>query len=211
MVEAVLYLQCNSSGGGLLSAAGAIHDRMTDRDSPGWGIRRLLLDGSFGLRCRHRLSPSGSCEILNIELSNELPCADSHLPDFLFVATGKGNVMEPHRLDRRRELRYALAAGATVVRATVVRDKNGHMYHAKTENMSGAGVVLHFEEPIQFSVGDEVTCDFKVAHSVDKPLPYRGMGNVVRVEGCNVAVELHAGGISGENDLAPRSSEPPYE
>ena len=148
MVEAVLYLQCNSSGGGLLSAAGAIHDRMTDRDSPGWGIRRLLLDGSFGLRCRHRLSPSGSCEILNIELSNELPCADSHLPDFLFVATGKGNVMEPHRLDRRRELRYALAAGATVVRATVVRDKNGHMYHAKTENMSGAGGVPGIFVPV---------------------------------------------------------------
>jgi hypothetical protein len=102
--------------------------------------------------------------------------------------------MEPHELDKRKELRYVLAAGATVV-----RDKDGHTFHAETENMSGAGILLHFEEPVQFSVGDEVTCVFTVTHPVDKALPYWGMGKVVRVEGCNIAVELHAGGLSKEN------------
>jgi hypothetical protein len=103
--------------------------------------------------------------------------------------------MEQNELGRRRELRYMLAAGAIVV-----RDKDGHTFHAETENMSSAGILLHFEEPVQFAIGDEVTCEFKVTHAADSPLPYWGMGNVVRIEGPNVAVELHAGGLSGESD-----------
>jgi hypothetical protein len=99
--------------------------------------------------------------------------------------------MEPDDLGRRRERRYELAAGATVVLHT-----NGQAFQAKTENMSASGIFLRFEEPVQLAVGEEVTCDFYVTHKEDRPLPYWGIGNVVRVEGRKVAIELHAGGLS---------------
>lgn len=50
--------------------------------------------------------------------------------------------------------------------------------------------------PYAFAVGDELTCDFKVTHPEERPLPYWGIGKVVRVEGCTAAIELHAGGLS---------------
>jgi hypothetical protein len=102
--------------------------------------------------------------------------------------------MEPDHLEQRpkqRELRFLIEAGATVEVG-----KNGQTIHATTVNMSAGGVLLHFEEPVQLEVGDQVTCEFRVEHEADKPLPYWGVGNVVRVQDCRVAVMLRFGGFS---------------
>jgi len=92
---------------------------------------------------------------------------------------------------KQRELRFLIEAGATVEVS-----KNGQTIHATTVNMSAGGVLLHFEQPVQLEVGDQVICEFRVEHEADKPLPYWGVGNVVRVEDCRVAVMLKFGGFS---------------
>jgi PilZ domain-containing protein len=101
-------------------------------------------------------------------------------------------VMEPHYPHQRREVRFVIEAGATVEVG-----KNGQTIHATTVNMSGGGVLLHFEESVPLAVGDQVSCEFKVEHGADSPLPYWGLGEVVRViEGCSFAIVLKAGGFS---------------
>jgi len=100
--------------------------------------------------------------------------------------------MEPdHRKFIPRELRFLIEAGATVEVS-----KNGQTICATTVNMSSSGVLLHFEEPVQLEVGDQVTCEFRVEHEADKPLPYWGVGNVVRVEDRRVAILLKFGGFA---------------
>jgi len=105
--------------------------------------------------------------------------------------------MQPDYSDRRREPRFPIEAGATVEVS-----KNGEVVSATTVNISGSGVLLQFEEPVQLAVGDQVVCEFKVSYETDKPLPYWGVGHVVRVDGCRAAIVLMAGG------LAPLESEP---
>ena len=90
----------------------------------------------------------------------------------------------------RRELRFLIEAGATVEVC-----KNGRTIRAITANMSGGGVLLDFDEPVQLAVGDQVICEFRVVHDADKPLPYWGVGNISRVEDCRIAVEFKGGGF----------------
>jgi hypothetical protein len=92
---------------------------------------------------------------------------------------------------QQRELRYRIEAGANV---EVI--KNGRTIRATTVNMSGCGVLLHFERPVQLVVGDQVMVEFKITDQADKPLPYWAVGNIVRVEGCRVAIEFKGGVFS---------------
>lgn len=96
--------------------------------------------------------------------------------------------MDKEQSDKRREVRYLIEAGATVE-----LNKNGQIAHATTLNVSGSGTLLRFDEPVQLAVGDEVTCDFKVSYEANQPLPYWGIGNVARVDGCCVAIEFALG------------------
>jgi hypothetical protein len=96
--------------------------------------------------------------------------------------------------ERRREERFPIKTGATV---TV--NKDGRTVSATTVDISGCGVLLQFEEPVILAVGDHVVCDFAVSHETDKPLPYWGVGCVVRVDGCYAAVDFQAGGLSPLN------------
>ena len=113
--------------------------------------------------------------------------------------------MEPDYSQRRREVRFVVEAGASVEIC-----KNGQTLRAKTVNMSGNGVLLNFEEPVQLTVGDAVACEFQVAHEADKLLPFWGVGNVVRVDGCRAAIELKGGGFSSTEpeDEGDTTSEP---
>jgi hypothetical protein len=104
--------------------------------------------------------------------------------------------MEPDRSDLRREPRFPIKTGATVE-----VQKRGEIINATTINISGCGVLLQFEIPTHLAVGDPVVCEFAVTHETDKPLPCWGVGDVVRVDGCRVAVDFKAGG------LAPLDSE----
>jgi len=47
-------------------------------------------------------------------------------------------------------------------------NKSGLITRATTVNMSGSGVLLHFEEAVQLALGDQVTCEFQVSHDADK-------------------------------------------
>ncbi|MGB8012508.1 MAG: PilZ domain-containing protein [Terriglobales bacterium] len=92
---------------------------------------------------------------------------------------------------RRRELRFMIEAGATV---EVV--KCGQTFRATTVNMSGCGVLLHFEKPAVLVVGDEVVCEFKIEDDVEETLPYWGVGTVVRIADLDVAIDIKGGGFS---------------
>lgn len=97
--------------------------------------------------------------------------------------------------DRRREERFPIRAGATVAVS-----RGGRTTSATTLDISGGGVLVQFAEPVPLAVGDQVVCDFDVSHEADKPLPYWGLGSVVRVDGCRAAIDLKAGGLSPLND-----------
>jgi hypothetical protein len=98
--------------------------------------------------------------------------------------------MQPEYPNRRREIRFMVEAGATV---EIGRTRS--TLHAKTVNMSGSGVLLQFEDPVELEVGDEVICEFQAFHDDDKPLPYWGVGDVVRVDGHTAGIDLKAGGF----------------
>ena len=98
--------------------------------------------------------------------------------------------MQSEYPNSRREVRFVIEAGATV---KVL--KSGQILHAKTVNMSGGGVLLHFNEPVPLAVGDPVDCEFRVFHEPGSPLPYWGVGDVIRLEGRSVAIMLKAGGF----------------
>ena len=103
--------------------------------------------------------------------------------------------MEPEWADRRREPRYPIQAGAAV---EVNSNGNGYgrSIRATTVDMSGCGVLLQFEEPAQLAVGDRVICEFQLPQEAGKPLPYWGVGSIVRVECLRVAVDIEGGGWS---------------
>ena len=102
-------------------------------------------------------------------------------------------------LERRREPRFPIQAGATVEVTA-----NGRVVHAITIDMSGCGVLLDFAESVPLTVGQQVICEFNVSHDADKPLPYWGVGKVVRVHECRAAIDLIAGGFC-PLETAPQS------
>jgi hypothetical protein len=95
--------------------------------------------------------------------------------------------MQPYHPERRREPRFQIVAGATVE-----VDNQGRITHATTVNVSGCGVLLQFEEPVHVAVGDQVICEFKVPQKAGTPLPYWGLGNVLRVEDRRAAIDFKA-------------------
>jgi PilZ domain len=92
----------------------------------------------------------------------------------------------------RKEIRFAMEIGAAVE----VID-SGRSVRATTVNVSGSGVLLEFEESVQFLVGDLVFCDFNIAQPAENPLPCWGWGKVLRAEGRCIAVEFKAGCYQG--------------
>lgn len=88
----------------------------------------------------------------------------------------------------RQERRFAIEIGAAVEVSN-----SGRAVRAKTINVSGSGVLLEFEEPVRFLVGDLVSCDFNIPRPTQNPLPRWGSGKVLRVEGRRIAVEFNAG------------------
>jgi hypothetical protein len=112
--------------------------------------------------------------------------------------------MEPSRSDRRREPRFPIVA-----EASVEVHNNGRLAKATTLDISGCGVLLEFNEPPQLVAGDQVACEFNVSYEAEaaNTLPYWGMGEVVRVRGSRVAVELTVGGFSPA-DLGVESPAP---
>ena len=115
--------------------------------------------------------------------------------------------MQPDGIDQRREPRFPIQTGASVE-----VQKRGAVISATTVNISGCGVLLQFEIPTQLAVGDPVICEFAVTRQTDTPLPCWGVGDVVRVDGCQVAVDFKAGGLAPlepeAGECGPRESGP---
>jgi hypothetical protein len=80
------------------------------------------------------------------------------------------------------------------------------IHHAVTLNVSPSGALIRFEEPIELEVGDMVTCDFAVADGElrRRALPIWARGEVLRVEGTDVALRLvdTSFGVSGSRGMA---------
>lgn len=105
-------------------------------------------------------------------------------------------------MNERREPRFIIEIGAAVE-----VNNSGRPVRATTINVSGSGVLLEFEELVQFPVGDAVFCDFNIAGQAENPLPCWGWGKVVRAEGRRIAVEFKAGcyeAVVAEGDGASR-------
>ena len=103
--------------------------------------------------------------------------------------------------EKRKEARFDLQVGARVE-----IKKNGQTFRATTVNASGGGVLLEFEESPGLGIGDAMFCDFG---PVDRNmLPSWVTGNVVRVEGRNVALEFTSSGhfeaVEAENKRGTR-------
>jgi hypothetical protein len=99
--------------------------------------------------------------------------------------------MGPSGRDKRREPRFPIKTGAAVE-----VQKRSEVVSATTVNISGCGVLLQFQIPTHLKVGDPVVCEFDVTREPNKPLPCWGVGDVVRVDGCQVAVDFKAGGLA---------------
>jgi PilZ domain len=109
--------------------------------------------------------------------------------------------MKHHETEKRKEIRYPIEAEAKVELV-----KGGQALWATTENLSESGALLHFEEPTQLAVGDEVNCEFTTRRSPDKPLPCWGMGRVVRVDASRAGVELSAAGFDPTESPTPEEA-----
>lgn len=105
--------------------------------------------------------------------------------------------MNQNREHKQRELRFLIDAGATV---DVI--KNGQTIRATTVNMSGSGVLLHFNQPVSLVVGDQVIGEFKIEGGADDSLPYWAVGNIVRVEERGVAIAFAGGAYSSADSPA---------
>lgn len=108
--------------------------------------------------------------------------------------------MEPTRIQKRREARFEIEAGATVG-----LHKKGRTIKATTVNMSGCGVLLRFPEPAHLEVGDTVMCDFHMSKESGELLPCWAEGTVVRVDGMLVALQFQSGGWTPAKGTSPQS------
>lgn len=84
--------------------------------------------------------------------------------------------------NRRKEPRHALCATAILER------KTGHRLIGSTVNVSGAGVLLDLTQKPDLALGEEVGCSIELY--AGKPAQAWGVGKVVRVDDCRIAIEF---------------------
>jgi hypothetical protein len=99
-----------------------------------------------------------------------------------------------HHPELRKEIRFQIKAVAAVKVA-----KSGQVFRTKTSDISGCGVLVHFEEPVQLMVGDEVSCECNLPETSDDSLPFWTVGTVVRVGDRSAAFEFRAGVFPSKN------------
>jgi hypothetical protein len=93
--------------------------------------------------------------------------------------------------ERRKEDRISVEAAGTVELI-----ESGQSSHARSINMTSGGVLLRFDEPVALAEGEQVACDFLGDHGPELPLPYWGLGRIVRVDPAgSVAIELNTAGL----------------
>lgn len=97
------------------------------------------------------------------------------------------NRMEYEHTERRREARYPIEA------TVIVHKSGGATIRATAVDVSSGGMLLHVEQPSDFSVDEVVTVELELPDDPGKPFAAWGVGRVVRTDGCRCGVELRAG------------------
>lgn len=98
------------------------------------------------------------------------------------------NQDQPAGVEKRRASRHAIE-----VEASLRPSDGAEPIPVTTLNISEAGVYLGSDGPTGLAVGDQVSCDFKLPPVTDAALSSWGIGRIVRVDNCGMALELTAG------------------
>ncbi len=93
--------------------------------------------------------------------------------------------MEALSPDKRREMRFPVQPG-TIIEV----NHHGVPDRARTCDISFTGILLEFDHPVTLAIGDWLTLDFVRDDSNSLPLPYWGVGRIVRIEGNSVALDF---------------------
>jgi hypothetical protein len=93
--------------------------------------------------------------------------------------------MQPDDADKAGAACLPIEAGAKVT-----LKKNGRASLDTSVSVSGCGVLLHFDEPPQLGIGDQVICEFKISSDTDPRLPYWVVGMVSNIDDCCATVDL---------------------
>jgi hypothetical protein len=88
-------------------------------------------------------------------------------------------------VEKRKGPRVRIEVG---VRVEIHR--HNQVASARTVNVGDSGVLVEFDQPLDISCGDRVTCEFSIPYTEHLALPYCGEGRVVRVEGQRAAICL---------------------
>ena len=105
--------------------------------------------------------------------------------------------MEYEHTERRREARYPIEANV------IVHKSSGECIPATAVNISSGGMLLHFEQPSEFSLDETVTVAVELPDNPGKPFAAWGTGRIVRIDGCRIGIQLRAGTFdSGNRRLA---------
>ena len=73
---------------------------------------------------------------------------------------------------------------------TIEINHEGVPDHAAVKNISFTGILLQFDHPVELAIGDWLTLDFIQDDPNALPLPYWGVGRVVRLEDNQVALNF---------------------
>jgi len=103
---------------------------------------------------------------------------------------------------RRSEPRFPVSPGTLIE-----INKEGTVTTAMVENISASGILLRFEVPVTLALGEWVTLDFVDKVENAPPLPYWGVGRVIRIDGLKVAMTLNVSGLV-DLDSTPASAVP---
>jgi c-di-GMP-binding flagellar brake protein YcgR len=105
--------------------------------------------------------------------------------------------MEYEHMNRRKEVRYPIEADV------IVSKNSGHTIHATAADISSGGMLLHVEQPSDFSVDEMVTVEVWLPDEPGKPFAEWGLAKVVRKDGCRFGIQLCAGVFDANDEALP--------
>ncbi|MGA2182240.1 MAG: PilZ domain-containing protein [Bryobacteraceae bacterium] len=106
--------------------------------------------------------------------------------------------MEYEHTERRKEARYPIEANV------IVHKNSGANISATATDISGAGMLLHVEQPSEFSLDETVTVEAELPDIPGKPFSAWGAGRIVRIDGCRFGIQLYAGTFDAGDERLPR-------
>lgn len=94
--------------------------------------------------------------------------------------------MQPN-LERRKAPRCPIRANV------VIHKPSGQSIPAAAVDISTSGMLVRFDRPVPFCLGEVVTVDVELPADSGQPFSNWGIGRVVRLDGERTAIQLRAG------------------